>query len=66
MTSLHPHPELEPLLVKYELSWEDFSRKGRQVRQRLRLAERLALGRGWQFAVWTEKDLGEWLIAEKN
>jgi len=37
-----------------------------KVRQRLRLAERLALGHGWQFAVWTEKDLEEWLIAEKN
>lgn len=29
MISLHPHPELVPLLVKHEISWEAFIKRGR-------------------------------------
>ncbi len=54
------------ILVEVKAAWVLTLPPEHKVQQRLKLAEDLARSRGWQFAVWTEKDLGEWLTAEKN
>lgn len=54
------------VLIEVKASWVLSLPATHRVSKRLAVARAYASQQGWAFFVWTEKDFGEWLTAEKS